>query len=146
LLAAAAPSQTAGEHSAHRHVKGEGLPPEVRKRVGALHVLQSTERVCLTTIELWLCTLVSHAQQRKASSLSQCNAAGSPQSAHRRTSIPEAKQSKAKQQMMLACFLSQKIAPSAFSLDLQQTKESPDGFPSTNSLQLPRNRTAAACE
>jgi hypothetical protein len=59
---------------------------------------------------------------------------------------PSLKQSKAKQQMMLACFLSQKIAPCAFSLDLQQTKESPDGFPSTNSLQLPRNRTAAACE
>jgi hypothetical protein len=59
---------------------------------------------------------------------------------------PSLKQSKAKQQMMLAYFLSQKIAPSAFSLDLQQTKESPDGFPPTNSLQLRCNRTAAACK
>jgi hypothetical protein len=76
-------SQTPGEHSAHTHVKGTGLPPEARNRVGALHVLHSTERICLTTIELWLCTLMSHVQQRKASSLSQRRAAISPHIAHR---------------------------------------------------------------
>jgi hypothetical protein len=58
---------------------------------------------------------------------------------------PSLKQSKAKQQMMLACFLSQKIAPSAFSLDLQHKRIS-RWFPFHKLLQLRRNRTAAACK
>lgn len=90
-------SQTPGEHSAHRHVKGEGILPEAVNDVGALHVLHRTDRVCLMTIELWLCTLVSHDQQRKASSLSQCKEADSPQSAQQCTT------SILKNQQMLSC-------------------------------------------
>jgi hypothetical protein len=90
-------SQTPGEHSAHRHVKGEGILPEAVNDVGALHVLHRTDRVCLMTIGLWLCTLVSHDQQRKASSLSQCKEADSPQSAQQCTT------SILKNQQMLSC-------------------------------------------